>query len=113
MKSDSKNVGTPAGRSGKARSYLLGRWLIRSGTPQAVKWGLAVAMTLGWISLCFLSVAMVGWGLLAYGGLFGLVALFFLLLVLLPFIDGVARTGRSRAPEHVVYHPWRRGEPKP
>ena len=79
---------------------------------KVVKWGLGTVMTLAWIVLCIASLLMVSVGLLTYGGLLGLVAISFLVLILFLIIDGMDRTGKSQSSEQVVNHPWNRHRPR-
>jgi len=81
-------------------------------SSKVVKWGLGTVMTLAWIVLCIASLLMVSVGLLTYGGLLGLVAISFLVLILFLIIDGMDRTGKSQSSEHVVNHPWNRHKPR-
>ena len=81
---------------------------VGTASGRFVKWGFATVMTLAWIVLCILSLVMVSVGLLTYGGLLGLVAISFLVLILFLIFDGMARTGRGQETGGVVYHPWSR-----
>lgn len=93
MKGSLKNFGTTSGK--------------------VVKWCLGTLITLAWIALCIASLMMISLGLITYGGLLGLVAIAFLVLILFPLFDGMARTtGKSQSSEHVVNHPWSRRKPR-